>query len=232
MSMYLSNADLSPVGAEIAQFIDEVPSRPESLPEAEDDAAEAANAPCTRTTEAGFSERVVPRSECGLVGVMWSGELPRSRDESRIEEDGSVVGRFARRPPHAVFAVELSRECATRQRTVEPLLVPPGRVLGMTIESEAQGSVTQEVVDRSETIERTADVGVHQRVPPVAVRDRGGDLEQAVPRHRRDELFGVSVWRGATGEPDAYRSRSFTGNRHEQRVRLVTELCVRSSDQV
>ena len=33
MSMYLSNADLSPVGAEIAEFIDDIPSRPEFLAE-------------------------------------------------------------------------------------------------------------------------------------------------------------------------------------------------------
>ena len=43
MSMYLSNADLSPVGAEIAEFIDDIPSRPEfhaglphTAPEGED----------------------------------------------------------------------------------------------------------------------------------------------------------------------------------------------------
>ena len=41
MSMYLSNADLSPAGAEIAEFIDDIPTPAEVLVEVPESSAES-----------------------------------------------------------------------------------------------------------------------------------------------------------------------------------------------
>ena len=81
--------------------------------------------------------------------MLRTGTHPRtgSRQEPRIEEDRLGLGHLARRPAHAVLAVQLRGECPASERAVELLLGEPDRELPISIEAQPQPGVAQDVVD-------------------------------------------------------------------------------------
>jgi hypothetical protein len=93
------------------------------------------------------------------------------------------------------------------ETTMQAVLSVPGRALVIEIETVSTPGMTDEVVDRTKPIKRTAELTVQERMKALAGGGARGDLESPIGAYRKDELFVAFIGLGTTGEHHSYRPR-------------------------
>lgn len=129
--------------------------------------------------------------------------------------------------PRGVHSVYLGSKGRSSETAVEAVLSAPGRALTIEIEAVSAPGMTDEVVDRTKTIEGAGETTVEQGVKALPGSGGRGDLERRVRTCRADELFIAFIRTGATREHHSYRPvAGVSSEEGEQVIRFHLELPV------
>jgi hypothetical protein len=114
---------------------------------------------------------------------------------------------------------------------MQAVLSVPSRALVIEIEPVSTAGMTDDVMDRTKPIQRTAELTVEERMKALAGGEGRGDLESPMGAYRKDELFIAFIGPGTTGERHSYRPVAGASCKEsEEVIRFQLQLPVRVND--
>lgn len=96
-----------------------------------------------------------------------------------------MFGELAGGPSHAVFGVELGRQCPSRQALVHAILSEPRGELAVAVEPVSAPRMADDVVHRTKPVVCATDDGVQEWMASITVVLRWPDLEHPM----RPDMF-------------------------------------------
>jgi hypothetical protein len=102
-----------------------------------------------------------------------------------------------------VLCVEFGGQSPLGESVVELLLSQPGRELPVSIEAEARGYMSNDVMNGPKPVVRAAEVAAHERVTTVPFSGARGNLDHPVSAHCANQLIVGIVGALALGELDS-----------------------------